>query len=169
MRKASQTQNMKDNEKKIRRLLEGSKLTKDIFLINLLPKVMHEAIEDALDIHKNQNHTLHLEIGDSYGWVLAKDGKNIAMEVFGEHGAVKGQYLDGESRVASAVSSELVKMASSSGAGWHACLMAGMSTLNGEFDYFSTRFEIDVLEMTSDMVKTEVSKSLRRLLDGKRK
>lgn len=145
------------NEQKIKKAFGSLVFTKDYILTIKLPTIMRDAINAALDIHEQENHPMHLEIGDSYGWIIAKDGKAIAKEVHGVLG----------SKATSGVSQELDRVIDDS-IGWSAWLMAGMNTVDGKLDYFSVRFEVEVLEMVADMVQQEVLKLLKTMYNGKR-
>lgn len=133
----SVAQNNKTIDNAFARLLRN----KDMTVQNGLAVLMDKAMEYALEAH-NEDHANHIEIGDSYGWVVAFNGvvKDIRVN--------SGRWGQADAEEA------LRHEASVSGGGWVAILMAGMNPPV----FYKTLYEVDILNETIRMTKQNFNK-----------
>ena len=54
----------------------------DEIILGGMCELLTDAVNYALSIHDDE-HQQHLEIGDTYGWALVREGKVVAMEIDG--------------------------------------------------------------------------------------
>ena len=106
----------------------------------IIERGMYELLEDAvkvaLDLH-DEEHPKHLEIGDTYGWLLMHNGfikEAVVVSLPLNEGEALEKLRDEASQI-----TEL---------GWVGIVMAGMKP-----NYFSLRFEEEVLDETIQITK----------------
>lgn len=128
----TQAQNSKTIEKAFKRFMDAEKETITSGMYGLL----EDAVKVALDLHDEEHHK-HLEIGDTYGWLLMHNGSVIEAVVVSlpEN---EGEALDKLQEEAAFVTET----------GWVGIVMAGMKP-----NYFSVRFEEEVLDETIQITK----------------
>ena len=103
---------------------------KDLIVREGMCRVLEGAVHVALAAH-DERHQKHLEIGDTYGWMLVHNGQVVDIEVM-TNGDDQGDAKDQLLRKASSVPKR----------GWVGVVMAGMRPAS----YFAITYELGVLE-----------------------
>lgn len=111
--------------------------SKDESITAAMYGMLEEAVKIALSLH-DERHPAHVEIGDTYGWMLVRDHR-IQEIVVVSTDANRGN------------ATELLQdhLKSLPAKGWVGVVMAGMNKPS----YFSVRFETKVLEQTSKITE----------------
>ena len=111
--------------------------SKDESITAAMYGMLEEAVEIALSLH-DERHPAHVEIGDTYGWMLVHNHKIQEIVVV-------------STDVNRGNATELLQdhLKSLPAKGWVGVVMAGMA----EPSYFSVRFETKVLEQTARITK----------------
>lgn len=108
------------------RLIKTKDKVIELGMYNLLENAVHVALEAH-----NAEHQLHLEIGDTYGWMLVHNHKVIeivAVATDDNRGDVTKQLMS--------------KLRDLPNTGWAGVVMAGLNPAS----YFSVRYELGTLE-----------------------
>lgn len=123
------------NSNRIRKAFERILFRKDTEIENALRTVLDKAVPFALQAH-DEFHQHHLDMGDTYGWMIAHDGEIIDMKTF------SGRYEEGDIRYQLETCDIPQK-------GWVGVVMAGMQPSS----YFAVDYEVSVLDDTIEMTK----------------
>jgi len=122
--------------------------TKDVEAESALQAALESAMDWALLEH-DEEHQLHVVLGDNYGWAIIRENKVVKMNVKAPHGR--------DSEAARSLSS----IASSfSGTGWNGILMAGMS--NNQ-TYYSISYEMDIMNSTVDFTRKNFNRFFHKV------
>lgn len=111
--------------------------SKDELITAAMYGMLEEAVEIALSLH-DERHPAHVEIGDTYGWMLVHNHR-IQEIVVVSTDVNRGNATD-------LLQDHLKSLPAK---GWVGVVMAGMD----EPTYFSVRFETKVLEQTARITK----------------
>lgn len=99
--------------------------------------LLEDAVQIALDAH-DEKHQAHIEIGDTYGWVLIHNGKIEELAVVSTP--------QNEGRATEQLQNIARKVGST---GWIGVVMAGLEPAN----YFSTIYEMGMLDYSLQMTR----------------
>lgn len=124
--------NSKTIENAFRRLVNSE----EEIIMSGMYGLLEDAVKVALDLHDEEHHK-HLEIGDTYGWLLMHNG-SVKEAVVVSLPQNEGEALDKLREEAAFVTET----------GWVGIVMAGMKP-----GYFSIRFEREVLAETIEITK----------------
>lgn len=118
------------NEKTIQDAFARLVKNKDEIIRAGMYGLLEDAVQTALAAH-NEMHQMHIEIGDTYGWMLVHNGKieEIVVEANSENQGNASEMLRNQL-------SKLPKK------GWVGVVMAGMQPAS----YFSITYELGTLE-----------------------
>lgn len=125
-----------ENDKIIENAFSRLAATEDELITSGLRKMLKDGMNIALQLH-DAEHLHHIEMGDSYGWILWHNGDVVDMEVKAKHHT--GSSVEWQMRTIPAVVKE----------GWCGAIVAGMLPTH----YFAYDYEIGILETTIDLVK----------------
>ena len=95
-------------------------------------ELLEAGVQYCFDAHDSRHHR-HLEMGDSYGWLLLKDGREIRRKLFAEGAEAQGN--------ANQALNEVKAKISTSNAGFMGIILAGMHPIS----YFNVKFEFYVM------------------------
>lgn len=99
--------------------------------------LLEAAVEYAL-VNHDERHQSHLKAGDSYGWILYLDGKQVGIHIIS-----KGNEIKGNTR------SEIKGIPVPKN-GWVGVVMAGMVPES----YFAVDYEEQILALTADDIRS---------------
>ena len=121
---------------------------KEKYVEDGLRKLLQSAIEFALESH-DSGHQLHLQYGDTYGWMIVHNGEVVDIAV-----------TEGEKMRHGDTARQLEAMADSfSGRGWVGVVMAGMNHPN----YYAVDYENDIMNSTIRMTPVLFTKYFKPL------
>ena len=125
----------------------------DTAIESKMVELLKSAVLYALDAH-DETHDMHINMGDSYGWLLLHDGKPVKYEV------TTGGDLEMEAR--SNAYTELMAVSREvSQIGWVGIILAGMH--KDVPPYFEVDYEIGILHQTFDHTSDKAMKYVKRL------
>lgn len=127
----------KANEHIIKNAFARLKLTKDEVIRAGMYGLLEDAVQIALEAH-DEKHQSHIELGDTYGWMLVHNHKIEEIAVVATS--------DNRGRATKQLRAKLKNLPSK---GWIGVVMAGMQPAN----YFSVRYEIGMLDFSMQMTK----------------
>lgn len=130
------------NRKVIDSTVKQFKQSANIVFQKGMEDMLNYAVEFALHSH-DEGHQQHLIQGDSYGWGLFHNSRLVSYKIVSQVSKKKNQLL-------SAIRSVNVPNTKS----WCGVIMAGMSPMG----YFSTDYEIEILELTKDEIRANFSR-----------
>ena len=119
---------VKVNKKKIDTLFKKSLEGVNHSCVDGMTKLLEAGVKYCLGAH-DQKHHRHLEMGDSYGWVLLKDGRELKRKLYAEGAEAQGN--------ASTALNEVSKSNAVRTSGYTGIVLAGMHPIT----YFNVRFE----------------------------
>ncbi len=119
------------------RLRQSSYLQCKEAMLRLLPA----AVDEALRLH-DAEHQRHIEMGDTYGWVLFYNGGVVEMDVKAKDSKLKGGAIG------------LLNSLKAGHKGWVGMVVAGMQPMY----YFAVDYEQQVLLYTQDDIIANFSK-----------
>jgi hypothetical protein len=126
------------NDKVIKSAFSRLVANKDTIICNAMYGILEDAVNVALGLHEEDGeHPGHLEIGDTYGWLLMHDGRI-------KEAVVKSI----DPNIGDALDQLYEEAAFTYDKGWVGIVMAGMHP-----NYFSIRFETEVLSETIQITK----------------
>lgn len=99
--------------------------------------LLEDAVQFALDIH-DERHQAHIEIGDTYGWMLVHNHKIQEIAVVST--------ADNKGKATKKLRSKLAKLPAK---GWAGVVMAGLEPAN----YFAVTYEVGIINNTAAMTK----------------
>lgn len=133
----------RDNERKITTAFRELPKMLDAAAEMSMKRILAAGMKYALDIH-DQNHFVHRTADDSYGWILAKDGRVVeCVTNRGNHG------------VGTAYDQLVAKVREAGVEGWVGIVLASMEvSYQGRRPvFFEVQFEMDVLNETADLTE----------------
>lgn len=98
--------------------------------------LLEAAVKYAL-VNHDENHQSHLKAGDSYGWILYHNGKQVGIHIIS-----KGNEIKGDTRAE-------IKGISVPNYGWVGVVMAGLVPES----YFAVDYEEQILALTADDIR----------------
>lgn len=116
------------NQKKIDALFKKSLDGINHSCVDAMVDLLEKGVKYCLGAH-DQKHHRHLEMGDSYGWVLLKDGRELKRKLYAEGAEAQGN--------ASTALNEVSKSNAVRTSGYTGIVLAGMHPIT----YFNVRFE----------------------------
>jgi hypothetical protein len=126
------------NNKVIESAFERFVTNKDTIIRNAMYGLLEDAVQIALRLHEEDGeHPKHLEIGDTYGWILMHNGRI-------EEAVVKSI----DPNIGDTLDQLYEEAAFTYEKGWVGIVMAGMKP-----NYFSIRFETKILAETISITK----------------
>jgi len=127
----------KANQQVIKNAFARLKLTKDEVIRAGMYGLLEDAVQIALEAH-DEKHQSHIELGDTYGWMLVHNHKIEEIAVVATS--------DNRGKATKQLRAKLKDLPSK---GWIGVVMAGMQPAN----YFSVRYEIGMLDFSMQMTK----------------
>lgn len=119
---------VKANDKKITALFKQAVKGVDKSCCDGMEKLLDAGVAYCLGAHDLKHHR-HLEMGDSYGWLLLKDGREKRRRLFVEGGEARGN--------ADRALDEVKGKITSGTSGYTGIVLAGMQPIH----YFLVKFE----------------------------
>ena len=127
----------KANAQVIKNAFARLRLTKDEIIRQGMYGLLEDAVQIALELH-DENHQAHIEIGDTYGWVLIHNG-NIEELAVVSTPQNEGRATEQLRKKARWINKK----------GWVGIVMAGLEPAN----YFSVTYESNLLYYTTLEIK----------------
>jgi hypothetical protein len=137
----------KANNDVIRRAFARLTNSKDEVIRAAMYGLLEDAVQIALEAH-DEKHTAHIELGDTYGWMLVHDRKIEEIAVVAtdkNEGKATGQLRD--------------LLSSLPSKGWVGVVMAGLEPAN----YFSVRYEIGILDYSFQLTRANFHKYFTKI------
>lgn len=127
----------KSNQQIIDNAFARLRFTKDKVIRAGMYGLLEDAVQIALDAH-DERHQSHIELGDTYGWMLVHDHKieEIAVVSTSDNRGKATQQLQD-------------KLADLPSKGWIGVVMAGLEPAN----YFSITYELGMIDFALQMTK----------------
>ena len=116
------------NKKKINALFKKAVVGVDKSCVDGMTQLLEAGVRYCLGAHDMRHHR-HLEMGDSYGWVLLKDGKELKRKLYAEGAEAQGN--------ASTALNEVSRGNAVATLGYTGIVLAGMHPIT----YFNVKFE----------------------------
>lgn len=125
----------KSNDRTILQAFARLSQNKDEIIRAGMYGILEDAVQTALEAH-NDMHQMHIEIGDTYGWMLVHNGRieEIVVEA----------NSDNRGNASRQLREQLGKLPKK---GWVGVVMAGMQPAS----YFSIRYELGTLEYAKNI------------------
>lgn len=127
----------KANQQVIKNAFARLKLTKDEVIRAGMYGLLEDAVQIALEAH-DEKHQSHIELGDTYGWMLVHNHKIEEIAVVATS--------DNRGKATKQLRAKLKDLPSK---GWIGVVMAGMQPAN----YFSVRYEMGMLDFAIQMTE----------------
>lgn len=127
----------KANEQKIKNAFARFQINKDERIRSGMYGLLEDAVQFALDIH-DERHQSHIEIGDTYGWMLVHNHRIEEISVVAT--------ADNRGKATKKLRAKLAKLPSK---GWIGVVMAGLRPAK----YFSVTYEVGIINRTAQMTK----------------
>lgn len=127
----------KANQQVIKNAFARLKLTKDEVIRAGMYGLLEDAVQIALDAH-DERHQSHIELGDTYGWMLVHNHKIEEIAVVST--------ADNRGRATKQLRAKLKNLPSK---GWVGVVMAGLEPAN----YFSVTYEMGMLDFAVQMTE----------------
>lgn len=137
----------KANQQVIKNALERLKSTKDEVIRAGMYGLLENAVLIALDAH-DEKHQSHIEIGDTYGWMLVHDRKIEEISVVSTS--------DNRGRATEQLRAKVKDLPKN---GWAGVVMAGLEPAN----YFSVIYETGMLDFAVQMTKQDFSQYFKAI------
>lgn len=137
----------KQNEKVIKAAFARFAKRKDMTIRMGMYRLLEDAVKAALELH-DENHQSHIELGDTYGWMLVVNGRidkiqvNAEAEKVGQASQMLRTY---EGKVANV--------------GYVGVVMAGMQPAN----FFTINYEKGILESTIHITRSNFYQYFRKI------
>lgn len=110
---------------------------KDEIIRSGMYELLEDAVQYALAIH-DERHQAHIEIGDTYGWMLVHNHRIQEIAVVAT--------ADNRGKATKKLRSKLAKLPAK---GWIGVVMAGLEPA----DYFIVTYEVSIINKTANMTK----------------
>lgn len=127
----------KANQQVIKNAFARLKSTKDEVIRAAMYGLLEDAVQIALDAH-DEKHQSHIELGDTYGWMLVHNHKIEEIAVVAT--------ADNRGQATKQLRAKLKDLPSK---GWVGVVMAGLEPAN----YFSVRYEMGMLDFAIQMTE----------------
>lgn len=127
----------KANQQVIENAFARLKATKDEVIRSGMYGLLEDAVQIALDAH-DEKHQAHIEIGDTYGWMLVHNHKIEEIVVVST--------ADNRGKATKQLRAKLKNLPNK---GWIGVVMAGLEPAN----YFSVIYETGMLDFSMQMTK----------------
>lgn len=127
----------KANQQVIKNAFARLKLTKDEVIRAGMYGLLEDAVQIALAAH-DERHQSHIELGDTYGWMLVHNHKIEEIAVVST--------ADNRGRATKQLRAKLKDLPSK---GWVGVVMAGLEPAN----YFSVTYEMGMLDFAVQMTE----------------
>ena len=131
----------KANNSVINNAFKRLTMTKDQVIEDAMYRMLEDAVQIALEAH-DEKHPAHIEIGDTYGWMLVHNHriKEIVVESTDENlGKASAQLRD--------------HLRNLPAKGWVGVVMAGLEPA----DYFSVIYELGMLDYSLQITRSNFS------------
>ena len=125
------------NQQIIQKAFARLKSTKDEVIRAGMYGLLEDAVQIALDAH-DEKHQSHIELGDTYGWMLVHNHKIEEIAVVAT--------ADNRGQATKQLRAKLKDLPSK---GWVGVVMAGLEPAN----YFSVRYEMGMLDFAIQMTE----------------
>lgn len=129
----------KANQQVIKNAFARLKATKDEVIRSGMYGLLENAVQIALDAH-DEKHQSHIEIGDTYGWMLVHNHKIEEIAVVST--------ADNRGKATKQLRAKLKDLPNK---GWIGVVMAGLEPAN----YFSVVYETGMLDFSMQMTKQD--------------
>ena len=126
---------------------------KDVVIEKGLEQMLEDAVLYALRSH-DENHRMHIEMGDSYGWVILHDGEAVRHKVTEGKGQPAGNAYASMMRIAREVARP----------GWIGIVVAGMNSSKPL--YFEVDYEMGILYETIDHTEKKAISYFKPIIAG---
>lgn len=143
----------KQNERTIDRAFRRMVDNKDMVIEKKMIELLQNAVYFALRSH-DETHDMHINMGDSYGWVLLHDGKAVRHEITAGGDAEVEARSNAYTELMS-VSREVPQV------GWVGIILAGMH--KDVPPYFEVDYEIGILQETFDHTTNKAMQYVKSL------
>jgi hypothetical protein len=127
----------KANEQIIKNAFARLKLTKDEVIKAGMYGLLEDAVQIALDAH-DEKHQSHIELGDTYGWMLVHNHKIVELAVVSTQ--------DNRGKATRQLRATLKDLPDK---GWVGVVMAGLEPA----EYFTVIYEVGIIDFTVQMTK----------------
>lgn len=127
----------KANQQVIKNAFARLSLSKDEIIRAGMYGLLEDAVQIALEAH-DEKHQSHIELGDTYGWMLVHNHKIEEIAVVST--------ADNRGKATRQLRAKLKDLPSK---GWVGVVMAGMEPAN----YFSVRYEIGMLNFSMQITE----------------
>lgn len=127
----------KANSQTIRNAFARLKATKDEVIRAGMYGLLEDAVQIALDAH-DEKHQSHIELGDTYGWMLVHNHKIEEIAVVATS--------DNRGKATKMLRAKLKDLPSK---GWIGVVMAGLEPA----EYFSVIYELGMLDFSMQMTR----------------
>lgn len=138
----------KANERVIKNALARLSATKDEVIRAGMYGLLEDAVQIALEAH-DERHQSHIELGDTYGWMLLHNGKIEEISVVATS--------DNVGKATKKLRQLAIRKAF--GKGWVGVVMAGLEPAN----YFSVIYEMGMLDFSLQITKQNFSQYFKKL------
>lgn len=138
----------KANEKVIKNAFARLRATKDEVIRAGMYGLLEDAVQIALEAH-DERHQSHIELGDTYGWMLLHNGKIEEISVVATNDNI-GEATKKLKRLA---------IRKSFSRGWVGVVMAGLEPAN----YFSVIYEMGMLDFSLQITKENFNQYFKKL------
>lgn len=125
------------NQQVIKNAFARLSLSKDEVIRSGMYGLLEDAVQIALDAH-DEKHQSHIELGDTYGWMLVHNHKIEEIAVVAT--------ADNRGQATKQLRAKLKDLPSK---GWVGVVMAGLEPAN----YFSVRYEMGMLDFAIRMTE----------------
>lgn len=141
-KKSSNANNIRQNSQVIGNAFARLRRNEEEIIRRGMYELLEDAVQVALDLH-DPKHQAHIEIGDTYGWVLIHNGQIEELAVVSTP--------QNEGRATEQLQDIVGKVRST---GWVGVVMAGLEPAN----YFSVTYESNLLQYTFQEIKRDFFK-----------
>ena len=138
----------KANEGVIKNAFSRLRATKDEVIRAGMDGILEDAVQIALEAH-DERHQSHIELGDTYGWMLLHNGKieEIAVVATNENIGKATKKL------------RQLAIRKAFSRGWVGVVMAGLEPAN----YFSVIYEMGMLDASFQITRQNFSEYFKKL------
>ncbi len=137
----------KQNEKVIKAAFARLAKSKDMSIRMGMYRLLEDAVKTALELH-DENHQSHIEMGDTYGWMLVVNGRIDKIEVNAE-----GDKVGQASQMLRTYEGRVPNL------GYVGVIMAGMQPAN----FFIINYEKGILESTIHITRSNFNYYFRKI------
>lgn len=135
------------NERTIQKAMNRFLANKELILRNGMYRLLDNAVETALKLH-DDTHQSHVELGDTYGWMLVVDGNVDRIHV-----KSNGDKVGQASAMLRTYASKVPNI------GMVGIVMAGMQPAN----FFTINYEKGILESTIQITRQNFYQYFRKI------